>query len=140
MTARTSPTMHLLRRLILSVLSVSVSILCLSGVNAEEITGSDDLADLSLDELLSTEITTLSGESGEYRISRSLVPPYETIANTFTDISGGFLVANWSHDFSEDSELQIRAYYDAHERDVPTYTEDSETSDPEAFLELPWNF
>ena len=72
---------------------------------------------------------TYSGESGEYRINRSLVPPYETISDTFTDISGSFLMATWSRDFSEDSGLQIRAYYDAHERDVPTYTEDVETFD-----------
>lgn len=72
---------------------------------------------------------TYSGESGEYRVSRSLVPPYETISNTFTDISGSFLMATWSRDFSEESGLQVRAYYDAHERDVPTYTEDVETFD-----------
>ena len=69
------------------------------------------------------------GESGEYRISRSLVPPYESIADTFTEISGSFLMANWSRDFSQDSGLQIRAYLDAHERDVPTYTEDVHTFD-----------
>ncbi|MGB5491306.1 MAG: TonB-dependent receptor [Woeseiaceae bacterium] len=72
---------------------------------------------------------TYSGESGEYRISRSLVPPYELISDTFTEISGSFLMGTWSRDFSEDSGLQIRAYYDAHERNVPTYTEDSETFD-----------
>jgi iron complex outermembrane receptor protein len=72
---------------------------------------------------------TYSGESGEYRISRSLVPPYESISDTFTEISGSFLMGTWSRDFSEDSGLQVRAYYDAHERNVPTYTEDSETFD-----------
>lgn len=72
---------------------------------------------------------TYSGESGEYRISRSLVPPYESISDTFTEISGSFLMATWSRDFNGDSGLQIRAYYDTHERDVPTYTEDLETVD-----------
>lgn len=72
---------------------------------------------------------TYTGESGEYRISRSIVPPYETLEDTYTDISGGFLMATWSHDFSRDSGLKINAYYDAHERDVPTYTEDSDTFD-----------
>ena len=69
------------------------------------------------------------GESGEYRIARSLVPPYESITDAFTEISGSFLMATWSRDFSADSGLQVRAYYDAHERDVPTYFEDSHTFD-----------
>ena len=70
-----------------------------------------------------------NGESGEYRISRSIVPPYESISDTFTEVSGAFLMTTWSRNFSEDSGLQIRAYYDAHERDVPTYFEDSHTLD-----------
>lgn len=78
---------------------------------------------------LTVSFESYTGESGEYRISRSLVLPYETLANTFTEISGRFLMATWSHDFSEDSGLKISAYYDAHERDVPTYTEDSDTFD-----------
>lgn len=78
---------------------------------------------------LTVSFETYSGESGEYRISRSLVPPYETLNDTVTDISGGFLMATWSHDFSEGSGLRIAGYYDAHERDVPTYTEDVETFD-----------
>ncbi len=85
--------------------------------------------DGSEDSEFTLSFETYSGESGEYRISRSIVPPYESISETFTEISGSFLLATWSRDFSEDSGLQIRAYYDAHERDVPTYTEDSQTFD-----------
>lgn len=81
------------------------------------------------DSNLTVSFETYTGESGEYRIRRSLFPPYETVADTYTGISGGFLMATWSHDFSSDSGLKINAYYDAHERDVSTYTEDLETFD-----------
>lgn len=70
-----------------------------------------------------------TGESGEYRISRSLTPPYETIGDAATEVSGGFVMAHWSRDFGADSALNMRVYYDSHARDVPTYTEDRETLD-----------
>ena len=78
---------------------------------------------------LTVSFEMYSADSGEYRISRSLVPPYETIGNTVSDISGSFLMATWSRDFNEDSGLKINAYWDSHKRDVPTYTEDSDTFD-----------
>jgi iron complex outermembrane receptor protein len=81
------------------------------------------------DSELTVSFEAYKGESGEYRIARSLVPPYESITDVFTAITGSFLMATWSRDFSEESGLRVRAYYDAHERDVPTYFEDSHTFD-----------
>ncbi len=70
-----------------------------------------------------------TGESGEYRISRSLIPPYEMILDTVSEMSGAFALARWSRNFASDSTLQINAYYDAHKRDGVTYTEDRKTFD-----------
>ena len=70
-----------------------------------------------------------SGEAGDYRISRSLIPPYEVINNTVTDISGGFALARWSRDLANESELEIRAYVDTHTREGATYDEDLDTFD-----------
>ena len=70
-----------------------------------------------------------TGESGEYRISRSLAPPYVSIGNTVTDVSGAFALARWSRDFDSGSDLQIRSYYSVHTRDLVTYDERQETFD-----------
>ena len=70
-----------------------------------------------------------SGEAGDYRVSRSLVPPYEVITDTVTDISGGFALARWSRDTGDNSELEVRAYFDTHTREGATYDEDLDTFD-----------
>lgn len=69
------------------------------------------------------------GESGEYRISRTIAPPYQVLLDTVTDTSGGFLMGRWSREFSDTSALEVRAYYDSHDRDTYTYTEDVDTYD-----------
>ncbi len=79
-----------------------------------------------------------SGESGEYRINRMLTPPYTSLSDDMTDISGGFGLAHWSRSFGNDSALAIRAYYDTHERDVATYTEDIETFDIDVQYGFAW--
>jgi len=72
---------------------------------------------------------TYDGESGEYRLSRSLVSPYESAIDSATEISGGFAMARWSRQLHEDSSFEVRAYLDTHARDAITYTEDIETFD-----------
>ncbi len=69
------------------------------------------------------------GESGEYRLSRTLTPPYQSVVDTFTPVSGAFAMGHWSKDLGDESAFEIRAYYDTHERDTYTYTEDIETFD-----------
>lgn len=71
------------------------------------------------------------GKSGEYRISRSLVPPYTTVGDSVTDISGGFVMAHWSREFDAGANLEVRTFFDKHERNVPTYNEEIETFDIE---------
>ena len=70
-----------------------------------------------------------SGESGEYRLSRSLAPPFLTVGQTMTDVSGAFALAQWSRDFDAGSGLQVRAYYSVHDRELVTYTEEQESLD-----------
>ena len=87
---------------------------------------------------LTLSFEVYDGESGEYRINRSLIPPYSTVSDDFTDISGGFAMASWSRTFSDESRLAVRAYYDTHDRDVPTYTEDIETFDIDMQYGFAW--
>ena len=69
------------------------------------------------------------GESGEYRITRTLAPPYQATIDTVTPISGAFAMGHWAKELGDDSSFEIRAYYDTHERDTYTYTEDIATFD-----------
>ncbi|MDH3430678.1 MAG: TonB-dependent receptor plug domain-containing protein, partial [Gammaproteobacteria bacterium] len=70
-----------------------------------------------------------TGESGEYRISRSLAAPFLSIGSTRTDVSGVFALARWSRDFESGSDLQLRSYYSVHKRELVTYSEQQETFD-----------
>jgi iron complex outermembrane receptor protein len=70
-----------------------------------------------------------TGESGEYRISRSLAPPFVSIGSSVTDVSGVFTQARWSRDFESGSGLQLRSYLSVHKRDLVTYKEQQETFD-----------
>lgn len=64
------------------------------------------------------------GESGEYRLSRTLTPPYQSAIDTVSAVDGAFAMAHWSRQLGDDSAFEIRAYYDTHARDTYTYTED----------------
>lgn len=44
-------------------------------------------------------------------------------------VAGGNLLGRWRHATGDDSELQLRAYYDRTHRDDPTYTDDLHTVD-----------
>ena len=70
-----------------------------------------------------------SGKSGDYRITRTLAPPYQSIIDAVTETTGAFLTASWQLDLSEGSDLAIQAYFDKHEREVYTYDEDVESFD-----------
>lgn len=70
-----------------------------------------------------------SGESGDYRIARTVAPPYESLVDSVTEVSGGFFAASWSRDLGNDSSLAIHAYIDNHERKGFTYDEEVESID-----------
>lgn len=44
-------------------------------------------------------------------------------------VAGGNILGRWRHEFSEDSDLQFRAYYDRTHRDDPSFTDDLHTID-----------
>jgi iron complex outermembrane receptor protein len=70
-----------------------------------------------------------TGDSGEYRITRMPAPPYESIIDSVTEVSGAFVAASWSQDLGNGSQLAIHAYFDKHTRDGYTYDEDVESAD-----------
>ncbi|MGB5722519.1 MAG: TonB-dependent receptor [Woeseiaceae bacterium] len=70
-----------------------------------------------------------SGESGDYRVTRTLAPPYQSIIDTVTEASGAFLTASWQLELSNESDLAIQAHFDKHEREGYTYDEDVESFD-----------
>lgn len=78
---------------------------------------------------LTVSIEAYGGESGEYRIDRAITPPYESLVDATTDISGGFILAHWSRNLAPESTFEVRAYFDTHERKGFTYDEDIETFD-----------
>lgn len=78
---------------------------------------------------LTVSFEAYGGESGEYRIERSITPPYESLVDAATDVSGGFILAHWSRNLTPDSAIEVRGYYDTHERKGFTYDEDIETFD-----------
>jgi len=70
-----------------------------------------------------------AGTSGEYRISRSVTPPYEVINERETDVSGVFALARWSRNIDDDSQIEARVYFDSYDREAPTYDEKIATID-----------
>lgn len=46
-----------------------------------------------------------------------------------SDVVGGHILGRWRHEFSADSDLQFRAYYDRTHRDDPSFTDDLHTVD-----------
>jgi len=63
-----------------------------------------------------------SGETSETTLLQS---------QSETDIRGGNAIASWTHTLSEDSNLQLRAWYDRTERDGDLLREDRDTFDVE---------
>jgi iron complex outermembrane receptor protein len=55
-------------------------------------------------------------------------------------VAGGNALARWTHEFSQDSDFQLRAYYDKTHRDDPTFVDDLDTFDVEVqhCFSLPW--
>lgn len=52
-------------------------------------------------------------------------------------VSGGNVLAHWQHSMSEDSDYEVRVYYDYTHRDDPTYNDDLATFDLDFLEHLP---
>ncbi len=84
---------------------------------------------LSADDLL-----TLQGDfyTGEHEAAAMLgfpLPPYMTFVQDDMPMSGGNLLARWTHNISDTSDINLQVYYDRTETESLTIDEDRDTID-----------
>lgn len=53
-------------------------------------------------------------------------------------VGGGNLLGRWTHSYGEDSDLQLRLYYDRTHRNDPTYVDNLDTVDVDMQHRFPW--
>lgn len=58
-----------------------------------------------------------------------VTPPYLTALTDEVNTSGGNILGRWTHDFSADSQLAFKLYYDHQDRDRVVYAEKRDTFD-----------
>ena len=80
---------------------------------------------------LSISAEAYDGKSGETRVSRDIVPPYETIVDFEADVSGAFARLHWSRDFGPGTNIELRSYVSHEDRTAATYDEHRDTIDIE---------
>lgn len=78
---------------------------------------------------LTVSAEAYTGESGDYRVNRYLTPPFERIEDGISDVTGGFITAQWSTELSDTSAFDIKAYYLRDDRDGPSYIIELDTFD-----------
>ncbi|MEX2137788.1 MAG: TonB-dependent receptor [Pirellulales bacterium] len=82
-----------------------------------------------------------AGRSGEFRVLAAETPPFMDI-DSFQRLAGGFGLMNWIHEIDDDTDWQLRMYYDGYERTMDTdrsYREDRDTWDVDwQFHFRPW--
>ncbi|MBA3543417.1 MAG: TonB-dependent receptor [Chthoniobacterales bacterium] len=80
------------------------------------------------------DIFTLQGDlySG-HQDQRYAVPtttfPFAGEVSSVNDVAGGNLLGRWSHNFSDDSQLKVQAYYDRTVRETAIFGENRDTGD-----------
>jgi outer membrane receptor protein involved in Fe transport len=78
---------------------------------------------------------TLQGDvyAGRIRDTRVVLdptPPFIRLEHPKTDVKGGNMLGRWQREISNESDLQVQAYYDYSRRDIPeTFGEDRHTFD-----------
>lgn len=65
------------------------------------------------------------GQNGEQKSTPSLMPPYIVEDDSQTDLNGGHLLARWTRDLPEASQLSAQAYYDYFNRDMDQFQNES---------------
>ncbi len=74
-----------------------------------------------------------SGRLDQLYTVPTFTPPFATTVPTQLKVSGGNLLGRWTHDFSEDAQLTLQAYYDRTVRNATTvFQEDRDTGDIDA--------
>lgn len=69
------------------------------------------------------------GELGQTITVPLVNPPYLTALTDDVDTKGGNILGRWTHDFSDDSQLALKLYYDHADRDRIVYREKRDTFD-----------
>ncbi|MEM8684507.1 MAG: TonB-dependent receptor [Pseudomonadota bacterium] len=70
-----------------------------------------------------------TGESGDYRINRYLTPPFERVEDGISDVTGGFVNAEWSMALGDSSDFDLKTYFLRDDRDGPSYIVELDTFD-----------
>lgn len=70
-----------------------------------------------------------TGSPGESLDLATLTPPYVRRQDAVQDVSGYFVMADWTRDWSPESSTQARLYWDVADRDALLIQEDRETLD-----------
>ncbi|MDB6028316.1 MAG: ligand-gated TonB-dependent outer rane channel [Verrucomicrobiales bacterium] len=70
-----------------------------------------------------------SGRLNQVYTVPTTVPPFAALAPDKLRVSGGNLLARWTHDFSADAQLTLQAYYDRTVRNAVIFGEDRDTGD-----------
>ena len=70
-----------------------------------------------------------NGELGQTITVPLVTPPYATALNDDVNTTGGNILGRWTHDFSPDSQLALKLYYDYQDRDRVVYAEKRNTFD-----------
>ncbi len=69
------------------------------------------------------------GRAGWTLISPTLFPPYRATMEYPDKFSGGNLLGQWSHGFSESSDMTLQVYYDRTSQHIGLFREDRDTAD-----------
>jgi iron complex outermembrane receptor protein len=79
--------------------------------------------------LLTLQGDIYTGDLNQAVTVPSLSPPYSQELRDKVGVSGGNLLGRWTHQFSENSELAFKVYYDRTERDRVVFDERRDTFD-----------
>jgi iron complex outermembrane recepter protein len=79
--------------------------------------------------LLTLQGDIYAGDLGQTINVPLVTPPYLTSLTDDVETTGGNILANWTHDFSAESELALKLYYDHQDRDRVVYAEKRDTFD-----------
>ena len=79
--------------------------------------------------LLTLQGDYYGGELGQTVTVPLVTPPYLTSLTDDVTTSGGNILGRWTHDFSADSQLALKIYYDHQDRDRIVFAEKRDTID-----------
>jgi len=90
----------------------------------------------------SADAFTLQGDAYDGRIGEvspaiNIIGRPEPVPPLVVGVGGGNVLAHWQHTMSEDSDYEVRVYYDYTHRDDPSFTDDLGTLDIDFLEHLP---